>query len=636
MYLSVSNLSKSFGDRVLFEGVSFSLDKNDRMAICGPNGCGKSTLLKIIMGEEAYDSGSINLQNGISIGYLAQYQDIKAGSDILQVVLSAKNDLILAEDKLRKMEEKMNTLSGEELKNHLNLYHKEMEDFEHAGGYLFRSQAVGVLKGLGFSEDEFNLKYDSLSGGQKTRVSLGRLLLKNPDILILDEPTNHLDISSVEWLENFLSGYEGTLILVSHDRYFLDHIVTSILDISGMDTRVYTGNYTEFVEKKRIIVDSEIKAYEKQQDRIAHEEEVIKTLQRFNREKSIKRAESRKKVLDKMELLSRPEDERDPMRLQFVSNVRSGNDVLEVSDLSKSYDGNLLFSNLSFLLTRQERLAILGDNGTGKTTLLKIINGLVKPDTGMVKIGSNVTIGYYDQAQQNLDDGNTIFTELRNAYPEYNDTRIRNTLAAFGFKGEEVDKRIHELSGGERGRVALAKLTLSDVNLLILDEPTNHLDIRAKEILEDALSEYEGTLLFVSHDRYFVNRICDRIIEINQDECKSYLGNYDDYLAKKKESEIPQSTVREGGAAADSKVDYGLQKQEKARKQKIQRQIDKAEERISELEEIIERIDTEMADPQNAVNSAKLNELSASKTKAEDEVSALYDEWEKLQEELND
>ncbi|MCR4781829.1 MAG: ABC-F family ATP-binding cassette domain-containing protein [Lachnospiraceae bacterium] len=636
MYLSVSNLSKSFGDRSLFDGISFSLDKNERLGICGPNGCGKTTLLKILMGEEDYDSGSINISGDLNVGYLAQYQSDMLKGNILDVVLSSKSELIKMESKLRDMEEKMNSLSGEELKIHLNHYHEDMNQFEKEGGYVFRSQAVGVLKGLGFSEEEFSLDFNSLSGGQKTRVSLGRLLLSNPDILILDEPTNHLDISSVEWLEGFLSSYNGALILVSHDRYFLDHIIDHVLDIAGMDTRLYTGNYTEYVEKKRIIVNSELKAFEKQQDKIAHEEEVIKTLQRFNREKSIKRAESRKKVLDKITVLDKPEDLKDPMRLNFVSGTRSGNDVLCVSDLSKGFDGNTLFSNLSFLLTRKERLAILGDNGTGKTTLLRILNGLIPPDTGTVKIGSNVTIGYYDQAQQNLCDDNTVFTELRNEYPTFNDTRIRNTLAAFGFSGEEVDKRISDLSGGERGRVSLAKLTLKDANLLILDEPTNHLDIRAKEILEDALLEYEGTLLFVSHDRYFVNRIATRIIEINEDLCKSYLGNYDDYIQKKKELETSTIVEAESVEKTENKIDYNLQKQEKARKQKIQRSIDKVEERISMLEEIIDGLDLEMADPNNAVNSAKLNELSAKRQKADDELSERYSEWEELQEELND
>lgn len=634
MYLTVSNLSKSFGDRELFSGLSFSLDKNDRVGIVGPNGCGKSTLLKILTNEMPYDDGSFSLDSNINVGYLSQYQSTDLEGNIYDVVLSARADLIEMEEKLRKMESEMNNLSGEELKEHLNRYHEDMSAFEKQDGYVFRSKAVGVLKGLGFSDEDFSLEYKSLSGGQKTRVSLGRLLLSNPEVLILDEPTNHLDISSVEWLENFLSSYEGALILVSHDRYFLDHVIDHVLDISGSECRFFTGNYTDFVQKKAIIVNAEIKAYEKQQDRIKHEQEVIKTLQRFNREKSIKRAESRKKTLEKIELLDKPEEAEDPMRLRFVSNKRSGNDVITVSDLSKSFDGNTLFSNLSFLLKRQERLAILGDNGTGKTTLLKILNGIIPPDTGEVRIGSEVVIGYYDQAQQNLDDRNTIFTELRNEYPTFNDTKIRNTLAAFGFKGEEVDKRISELSGGERGRVSLAKLTLLDANLLILDEPTNHLDIRAKEILEEALSEYEGTILFVSHDRYFVNRIADRIIEINATECKNYLGNYDEYITKKKELEtsVEEETVVE--AVSETKVDYAMQKQEKARRQKIQRNIDNCEKEIAELEELISKLDEEMADPSNAVNSAKLNELSKKRDEADEKLQNLFEDWERFSEEL--
>lgn len=629
MLLTVSDLNKSFGERVLFDRLSFSLDENEKLGVIGQNGCGKSTLLKIITGEMPATGGSVTIREDVTVGYLAQYQKNDLDGNILDVVLSSRQDLIDMEKALISMENEMKSLSGSNLEKFIERYNALNEEFIDKGGSVYRSLAVGILKGLGFQEDDFSLQYRNLSGGQKTRVSLGRLLLSNPELLILDEPTNHLDISSVEWLESFLASYKGSCILVSHDRYFLDHIIDHCLDISGPMTRMYTGNYTEFLQKRKGLKDAMVKAYEKQQARIEHEENVIRTLRRFNREKSIKRADSRQKMLDKIELLEKPEEDQDQMRLHFRSDKRSGDDVLEVKSLSKSFEDNVLFTDLSFLLKRGDHLAVLGDNGTGKTTLLKIINGLIPFDTGSVRLGSNVSIGYYDQAQQNLDDDVTVFQELRNSYPTLNDTVIRNTLAAFGFRNDDVFRLVGKLSGGERARVALAKLSLQGSNLLILDEPTNHLDIRAKEILEDALLEYEGTILFVSHDRYFVNRIANRIIVIDKDGTKSYLGDYDDYLSEKKKED--EKTVQEKTENL-SRKSYEEQKKEKAKQQKLEREIKSLEDRISELEQKSSSIEEEMAIPENAVSLSKLNELGKEKSAVDSELESLFERWEELQE----
>ena len=636
MLLTCSNLEKVFPGKKLFSGLSFNLDKNDRLGILGENGCGKSTLLKIISGELPSDGGNITIQSDTTIGYLAQYQDDSLDGSIIDVVLESKKELIKKESELRDMESEMAVLSGDDLKNHLDKYHKLSEEFENEGGLVFRSLATGIIKGLGFSDDEFSKSFSTLSGGQKTRVSLGKLLLSNPDILMLDEPTNHLDIHSVEWLEGFLQGYKGAVILVSHDRYFLDNVIDNVLDITENGTRVYSGNYTDAMQKKKLIYEAELKAYRKQQDKIQHEEEVIETLQRFNREKSIKRAESRKKVLDKITPLDAPASEKEAMFLQFKSDRRSGNDVLEVTDLKKQFDDQLLFEGLSFYLGRGDRLGILGDNGTGKTTLLRIINGLLKPDSGEIKIGASVDIGYYDQGQQNLNDDNSVFSELRNSYPDMNNTLIRNTLAAFDFKGDDVDRRVKALSGGERGRLSLAKLMLKKSNLLILDEPTNHLDIKSKEKLEDALLDYDGTILFVSHDRYFINRIANRILVLNGDSANEYIGNYDDYLAKSAELDLLNNKALESASYADSsdenKIDYDKQKQEKAKRKKVEKEIASLEEEIERLETLKSDTENEMADSSISSDSGKLNELNKILVDSSNKIEEAYAKWDELSE----
>ena len=528
MLLNVSHIYKSFGEDGIINDATFTVDEGSKVAIVGNNGTGKSTLLKIIIGELPADEGEVTLKKDATFGYLAQYQEELYGTNILDTVLNAREDLLSMEKRLAEMEQAMSTISTDEMSSFMDNYHKLQHQFDLLGGYTFRSEAIGILKGLGFSEDEFLKSMNELSGGQKTRVSLGRLLASSPDLLLLDEPINHLDLNSIVWLEGYLSSYKGSVIIVAHDRYFLDKIVDHVVDLSYGRTSVYNGNYSAFVEQKAVFQLSYERSYEKQQKEIQHQKAVIEKLQSFNREKSIKRAESRKKFLDKMEVMDAPDKDREGMRLTLEIEKESGKDVLDFSHVTKSYEDKNIFTDLSFEVHKGDKIAILGDNGTGKTTILKCINGLTDFEAGEIRFGANVTVGYYDQEQQGLTDSNTIFSELHDAYPFLTETKVRNTLAAFMFTEDDVFKRISELSGGERGRVSLAKLMLSRSNLLILDEPTNHLDMDSKERLEDALNNYDGTLLYVSHDRYFVNRTANIILELSDGKLTKYLGNYDD------------------------------------------------------------------------------------------------------------
>ena len=616
MILSCQNISKSFGTDEILKNVSFHIEENEKAAVVGINGAGKSTLLKIIMKQENLDEGEVTLAKDKTIGYLAQYQDVSGHHTIYEEVLDSKRDMIEMEERLRNMEAQMNTLSGEALEQLLDTYHKLSHEFEQVNGYAYRSEVTGILKGLGFTEEEFDKKMSELSGGQKTRVSLGKLLVTKPDILLLDEPTNHLDIESIRWLETFLMNYRGAVLIVSHDRYFLDRVVSKVVEIFQHKGYVYQGNYSDYAKKKAAIRAAMIKQYYNQQREIRHQEEVIAKLKSFNREKSIKRAESREKLLDKIERIEKPTEDNTDIRIVLEPNVVSGNDVLKVEGLTKAFPPVQLFSGIHFEVKRGERVALIGNNGTGKTTILKIINELVSPDAGTVTLGSNVHIGYYDQEHQQLHMEKTIFDEIADDYPNLNNTKVRNVLAAFLFTDDDVYKRIEDLSGGERGRVALAKLMLSDANFLILDEPTNHLDITSKEILEEALKSYTGTVFFVSHDRYFINQTATRILELTGETVVNYIGNYDYYLekhdqmvalyVKKPEDEAQtEASVKETA----QKVDWQTQKAEQARIRKIENALKKAEEKISELEEKIASIDAECAKPEVAVNSAKLGEL---------------------------
>ena len=640
MVLSCQNISKSFGTDEVLKDISFHLEANEKAAIVGINGAGKSTLLKIIMQKEQADAGEVVLAKDAALGYLAQYQDISGERSIYEEVLSSRGEVLELEARLREQEAQMNLLAGEELERLLENYHRLSREFELLGGYTYRSEVTGILKGLGFLDEELTRKMGELSGGQKTRVSLGKLLVTRPDVLLLDEPTNHLDVESIRWLEGFLANYKGAVVIVSHDRYFLDRVVTKVIEIFQHKGFVYQGNYTEFAKKKAKVRRDLLRQYYRQQQEIKRQEEVIAKLKAFNREKSIKRAESREKLLDKVERLEKPTEEHTDVQIVLEPEVTSGNDVLTVSNLAKAYGAHRLFSDLSFELKRGERVALIGNNGTGKTTILKLINGLEEGDGGSITLGTNVQIGYYDQEHQLLHMEKTIFEEISDAYPQLNNTKIRNVLAAFLFTNDDVFKRISDLSGGERGRVSLAKLMLSNANFLILDEPTNHLDITSKEILESALNQYTGTVLFVSHDRYFINQTATRILELTGETLVNYLGNYDYYLEKREEltrvyASLPDDlnnaeSDKETEDAPAAKADWKQQKAEQARLRKLMNELKRTEESIASLEAELAEIDAACALPQNATNSAKLNELGQRQETCRSELDACYETWERL------
>ncbi len=649
MLLNVSHISKAYGEDVIVDDATFFVDEGKKYAIIGPNGCGKSTLLKIIAGQLNPSNGDITIAKDKKIGYLAQYQEEFNDDIVLDSVLEARSDLIEMEKKLISLEEGMSSVSESELDKYMSDYEIFHDKFDRMGGYTFKSEAVGILKGLGFDDDALSKHVSELSGGQKTRVALGRLLIAKPDLLLLDEPINHLDLNSIMWLEDFLSNYPKAIIIVAHDRYFLDKICDHIVDISMKKAFVYTGNYTDYVAQKEINDLTYQRTYDKQQKEIAHQQEVIDKLQSFNREKSIKRAESRKKMLSKIEVMEALSSSK-AMSLNFYTEKLSGKDVLYFDNVSKSYSDKTVFKDLTFEMQRGDRVAILGDNGCGKTTVLKCINEVVPYEKGSIKIGANIDIGYYDQEQQNLDEANTIFDEIHNSYPSMTGTQVRNALAGFLFTEDDVFKRISDLSGGERARVSLLKLSLSGCNFLILDEPTNHLDMQSKEVLEEALNAYEGTILFVSHDRYFVNRIAKTILEMNSSGFTKYIGNYDEYISKK------NALIEEGRITLDSskvtnntsdintsvnsanegqKLSWEEQKAIAAQKKKHENAVKKIEDEISNLEAIIADLDEQLALPENSANSAKLNELFSKKTKVEEELEVLLDKWEALDNEMS-
>lgn len=656
MILACQNISKSFGTDTIIQNVSFHVEDNEKTAIVGINGAGKSTLLKIIVGELAPDSGEVTVAKGKTIGYLAQYQDKDSNETIYNEVLHACDALIEKEEKLRKMEEDMQHVSADELEKYMEQYNRFSHAFELEGGLTFRSEINGVLKGLGFSENDFGKKMSELSGGQKTRVALGRLLVTKPDIIMLDEPTNHLDMASIAWLENYLLNYKGAVIIVAHDRYFLDRIVTKVVEISRHTATVFPGNYTTYARQKEIQRESLLRQYYNQQREIKHQEEVISKLKSFNREKSIKRAESREKALDKIERIEKPIDEKTDMHITLEPEITSGNDVLSVKGLSKSYE-HKLFSNIDFQIKRGEKVALIGNNGTGKTTILKIINGIVDADAGEIKLGSNVEIGYYDQEHQNLDPDKTLFDEIADAYPNLKATKIRNVLAAFLFTDDDVFKRIRDISGGERGRVSLAKLMLSNANFLILDEPTNHLDIMSKEILESAINSYTGTVLYVSHDRYFINKTASRILDLKNETILNYIGNYDYYLEKKEVQELAafgtatqdraDNSAEKGNVIVSDgtgenkgteqisgggkqKLSWEEMKKQQAAKRKLENELKRTEDEIAKREAKIEALNDELSKPEVASNSYELNKIHEEQMQEEAALEELYAKWEEL------
>ena len=636
MILSCNNISKSFGTDVIIKSCSFNIEDHEKAAIVGINGAGKSTLLKIITGIEPADTGLVTLAKDKTLGYLAQQQNLGSDNTIYDELLSVKQYILDMEKELRSIEKRMNTADGDELENLMKKYSDLNHRFEMENGYAYKSEITGVLKGLGFSEEDFTLNVNTLSGGQKTRVALGRLLLAKPDIILLDEPTNHLDMESIRWLENYLLNYNGAVLIVAHDRYFLDKIVSKIIELDNGVATVFSGNYTDYAAKKAILRNMKLKEYLNQQREIKHQEDVITKLKQFNREKSIKRAESREKMLDKIEIVDKPQELNDKMNIKLEPNVVSGNDVLTISGLSKSFDDVTLFDNIDIEIKRGERVALIGNNGTGKTTILKLINGIIEPDSGSIYLGAKVNIGYYDQEHHVLDPDKTIFDEIRDAYPDLNNTQIRNTLAAFLFTNEDVFKYIRDLSGGEKGRVSLAKLMLSNANFLILDEPTNHLDIVSKEILENALNNYTGTDLFVSHDRYFINAAATRIIELSNKTVVNYIGNYDYYLEKrdilsaKPVNTVSSADIEHAKKAADSKASWQEEKVKQAQLKKIKNELKRTEERIANIEERIDKLDNMYADPAISSDTAKLMEIHTEKEELSKELDKLYDRWGEL------
>lgn len=634
MILACQNIHKAFGENLILENASFHIEEREKAALIGNNGAGKTTLLRLIMRELPTDSGEVILAKDKTLGYLAQYQEVATDLTVYDELLTTKQYILDLEDQIRQLERHMKHATGSELESMMDTYTRLTHSFELENGYAYRSEITGVLKGLGFEEADFQKQVTTLSGGQKTRVALGKLLLSQPDILLLDEPTNHLDMDSIRWLETYLLNYPGAVLIVSHDRYFLDRVVTKVVEIENAQIRTYMGNYSDYSEKKAQIRDAQYKAYLNQQQEIRHQKAVIAKLRSFNREKSIRRAESREKMLDKIQVLDKPVMEQERMRIQLEPRTISGNDVLAVEGLTKSFPGQKLFSELSFEIKRGERVALIGSNGTGKTTILKIINGLVSADAGKINLGSKVQIGYYDQEHHVLHSEKSIFQEISDTYPTLTETQIRNMLAAFLFTGDDVFKPISSLSGGEKGRVSLAKLMLSEANFLILDEPTNHLDIASKEILEEALNSYTGTVFCVSHDRYFINQTATRILDLTNQSLVNYIGNYDYYLEKQEEltqkyapAFTQQTATKE---ISQTKLSWQQKKEEQARQRKLENELKKTEQRIEELETRDQEIDETLALPEVCTNVAECLKLSREKEKIAQELEILYERWEEL------
>lgn len=685
MLLQVSHLYKSFDGNDILQDISFHMNEKDKTALVGVNGCGKSTLLNMILGKSEPDRGEIIIKKDITTGYVAQNQGFDSENTILQEMQEAKKDVISLEDEIKELNEKIGTLKGSDLDQAVKKVSELHDRFDAMNGYSYRSEITGVLKGLGFSEDEFDRPISGLSGGEKTRMAIARMLVNSPDLIILDEPTNHLDMSSTAWLETFLANFNGAVLIVSHDRYFLDRIVNHVTEISGRHACSFEGNYSDFSAKKQQMLDTKMKEYLKQQADIEHQQKVIEKLKSFNREKSIKRAESREKALEKITPVERPEMQENKMSLKFSPSVTGGNDVLTVSGLSKAFGDHVLFDDVNFDIHRGERITIIGDNGTGKTTLLKIITGNTDADRGTVTLGTDISIGYYDQAQQVLDENKTIFDEIHDAYPDMNNTKIRNVLASFLFTNDDVFKQIKTLSGGEKGRVSLAKLMLSDSNFLILDEPTNHLDIDSKEILEHALVNFTGTVLIVSHDRYFINKVSTGILELKYRTLLKYLGNYDDYLEKKEavqgawlksQKSIPgashvksehgpsvsgmvsdqNNTGASGGqsntvtkvksgssgenspspSSGSSSLSYKEEKERKNRKKRLENEIMKTEEEISVCEKKQEETQAFMNDPANGNDPAGLLKASKESDTLSSKIDELMEKWTTLTDELSE
>lgn len=633
--LSCNNLNKSFGIDTVLENISFTVNEGDKVGIIGVNGTGKTTLFKVLSGIYGYDSGDIYLGKGVEIGYLEQNTNFQSDKTIYEEVLEVFSDLMEMEKYIRNLEIKISEESSnphsKELDKLMNEYSHKLELFSELNGYGYKSEVKGILKGLGFSDEDMQTPINILSGGEKTRVLLSKLLLKNPSLLLLDEPTNHLDSDAIEWLEVFLKQYKGTVIIISHDRYFLDQVVNRVFEIHNKRLKTYNGNYSKFIELSKVEKELEVKKYEDQQKEIKKQEESIERLKAYGREKHLKRARSKEKMLDKVDVLDKPDVFRKKASIQFNPAVSSGNDVLEVKDLSMGYGERILFKDINFNIYRGEKVALIGANGIGKSTLFKIIMNEIVPLTGNTKLGTNVHVDYFHQEQKTLNLDNTIIDEIWNDHPNLNQTTLRNMLGSFLFEDEEVFKKISTLSGGERARVAILKLILSNSNFLLLDEPTNHLDIDSKEVLEEALLNYTGTLFTISHDRYFLNTVVDKILVLDSEGITEYLGNYNYYMEKKKQA-LEMNTVE----AVEEKTKTQL-KDEK-RKEREQREIEKRarvrrqniEKEIEEIEAKIEELDLLMCQEDVYSNPEKSKEVSQNKSNLEESLNNLYEEWEQL------
>ena len=639
--LACHGITKAFGTDVIVRGVTFAIEEREKVAMVGVNGAGKTTLFRIITGELAADDGQVVVAQEARLGYLEQIATVSEENTIYEETLTVFDHLAAMEAEMRLCEECMGQLTGGALEDAMARYARLSQEFEHRRGYEYKSRARGVIKGLGFTEEEFNQPMGQLSGGQKTRVNLGKLMLTEPDVLLLDEPTNHLDIDAVQWLEDYLRDYRGAVVVISHDRYFLDRMVNTVIEIENRKGTVYKGNYHAYTEKKEVERNLKLKHYFDQQKEIKRQEEVIQTLRSYNREKSIKRAESRQKLLDKIERVEKPESLPDKMRITLTPKRESGNDVLLVKNTGKRFadDPAPLFSGLSFALYKGDRAAVVGPNGIGKTTLIKIIAGAAQATEGSVQTGTGVVMGYYDQEHQNLDADKTIFEEISDTYPRLTNGEIRNVLAAFVFTGDDVFKPIATLSGGERGRVALAKLMLGGANFLILDEPTNHLDMYSKEILEEALRNYPGTVLYISHDRYFINRTATRVLAMSAGGLTNYPGNYDDYLERKQwerqqAQPAPGAGAEDAGTGGYGKNDWAEKKEAQANERKRKNRLSRVEKEIETLEAELQATDELLAEA--SADHERAAALYESRQGLANALEALYAEWEALAEEAGE
>ena len=633
--LSCNNLNKSFGIDLVLENINFTVNENDKIGIIGVNGTGKTTLFKIISGIYGYDSGDIYTSKDCEIGYLEQNTNFHSENTIFEEVLEVFKDIIDMENYLRELEDKIakesSNSNSTNLEKLMNEYSNKLELFSDINGYGYKSEAKGILKGLGFSDEDMSKPISILSGGEKTRVLLGKLLLKKPNLLLLDEPTNHLDSEAIEWLEVFLKQYKGTVILISHDRYFLDQVVNRIFEIHNKKLKSYNGNYSKFLELSATEKEIEQKKYDDQQKEIKKQEESIERLKAYGREKHLKRARSKEKSLDKVEILDKPESYRKKAKIEFNPTITSGNDVLKLRNVSMGYGERILFKDLNLDIYRGEKVALIGANGIGKSTLFKIIMKELTPYSGEIKFGTNVNVSYFHQEQKTLDLNNTIIDEIWNNNPNLTQTSIRNMLGSFLFQGEEVFKQISTLSGGERARIAILKLILSNANLLLLDEPTNHLDIDSKEVLEQALSGYTGTIFTISHDRYFLNTVVDKVLVLDENGITEYLGNYDYYIEKKKQ-------IQDLNQIEENEEKTKTQLKDEKRKEREQRELEKKnrvkrqniEKEIEETELKIEELDILLCQEEVYSNPEKSKQVSQEKISLEDKLANLYDEWENL------